>query len=182
LIQQIFLSGKELNRPHHSVEFNSYLEGLILFAAEFEGKLATETMLVEGINDSKAALEQTAALISQIHPGVAYIAIPTRPPAVERVKAPDEIVVNEAYHIFNEKGLKTELILGFEGSDTGYTGNAREDILNICAVHPIREDTMQQLLAKNHADFSLLEQLIQEQKIRQLSYKSMKYYLRKYGG
>jgi wyosine [tRNA(Phe)-imidazoG37] synthetase (radical SAM superfamily) len=177
-----FFIWKRLNRPHHDIEFNSYLKGLSRFAAEFKGKLATETMLVAGINDSTEALGQTAALISQIQPDMAYIAIPTRPPAVKWVKAPDELVVNESYHIFNEKGLKTELILGFEGSDTGYTGNAREDILNICAVHPIREDTMLKLLAKNHADFSLPEQLIQEQKISQLSYKSMKYYLRKYGG
>ena len=34
------------------------------------------------------------------------------------------------------------MLLGFEGSDTGFTGDAREDILNMSAVHPIREETM----------------------------------------
>jgi wyosine [tRNA(Phe)-imidazoG37] synthetase (radical SAM superfamily) len=177
-----FFIWKRLNRPHYNIEFNSYLKGLTRFAAEFEGKLATETMLVAGINDSAETLEQTAAFINQIQPHMAYIAIPTRPPAVNWVKAPDEAVINEAYQLFNEKGLKTELILGFEGSDTGFTGNAREDILNICAVHPIREDTMLKLLAKDHADISLLEQLIREKKIRQISYSSKQFYLRKNEG
>lgn len=177
-----FFIWKRLNRPHRDLEFKIYLKGLTMFAAEFEGKLATETMLVAGINDRTATLEQTAELISQVHPGTAYIAIPTRPPADKWVKAPNEIVINEAYQIFNEKGLKTELILGFEGSDAGFTGNAREDILNICAVHPIREDTMLELLAKDHADISLLEKMIHERKIRQLNYRSNKFYLRKYEG
>jgi hypothetical protein len=50
------------------------------------------------------------------------------------------------------------MLLGFEGSDTGFTGDAREDILNMSAVHPIREETMGEILRKNRADSSLPDQ------------------------
>ncbi|HCY00598.1 MAG TPA: radical SAM protein, partial [Bacteroidales bacterium] len=53
--------------------------------------------------------------------------------------------------------LNTELILGFEGTNTGYTGNAIDDILNISAVHPLREDTLNELLKKNNATFDVVK-------------------------
>jgi len=57
---------------------------------------------------------------------------------------PSETTINTAYQIFKEAGLNTELLIGFEGVNTGYTGNAIDDIMDMCAVHPIREDTMEE--------------------------------------
>lgn len=171
---------KSINRPHIRVNFRLYVEGLLKFSEEYKGKLVSETMLVSGINDMPEVLSHTAELASQINPQIAYISIPTRPPAVSSVTPPNEMAINEAYQIFTEKGLNTELILGFEGTNTGFTGNAKEDILNICAVHPIREDTMNELLAKDNADYEVVESLIREDKVQQLLYKSMKFYLRKH--
>jgi len=74
--------------------------------------------------------------------------------------------------------LNVELLLGFEGTNTGSTGNIIEDIVNICAVHPIREDTMQELLIKDHSDFSLVASLVHNKIIRVVEYKSMKFYIR----
>lgn len=171
---------KKINRPHSKIDFNAYCEGLLDFSKEYRGKLVTETMLVKGINDQTEILNQTASLIAKINPAIAYISVPTRPPALSTVEIPNEININLAYQIFIEKGLNAELILGFEGSDTGFTGNAEDDILNISAVHPIREDTMLELLNKNNAEFSLIERLLLENKIEQLTYKTKKFYLRKH--
>jgi wyosine [tRNA(Phe)-imidazoG37] synthetase (radical SAM superfamily) len=171
---------KSINRPHAGINFTHYIDGLLKFRNEYSGRLVTETMLVSGVNDSPDQINRTSALVSEINPSSAYIAVPTRPPAVKSVEAPDENAINMAYQLFIEKGLKAELLIGFEGSDTGFTGNVREDILNICAVHPIREDTMAEILKKDKADHQILDELIKEKKIRQLSYKSRKFYLRRY--
>ena len=169
-----------INRPFGSLDFNEHVKGLLQFSAEYKGKLVTETMLVQGINDNTAILNQTAGLIVQLKPFVAYLSIPTRPPALAWVKPPDETVINEAWQIFSDVGLNTELILGFEGTNTGYTGNAMEDIINICAVHPIREDTMKELLRKNNADPTILTTLIHGKYIQQVTYGSNKFYIRKF--
>lgn len=169
-----------INRPFGSLDFKEHVKGLLQFSAEYKGKLVTETMLVQGINDSTAILNQTAGLIAQLKPSVAYISIPTRPPALSWVKPPDETVINEAWQIFSDVGLNTELILGFEGINTGYTGNAMEDIINICTVHPIREDTMQELLRKDNADHTILTTLIHGEYIQQVTYGSNKFYIRKF--
>jgi wyosine [tRNA(Phe)-imidazoG37] synthetase (radical SAM superfamily) len=171
---------KAINRPFGSLDFKAHVEGLLNFSTEYKGKLVTETMLVQGINDSTATLKKTAGLIAQLKPAVAYIAIPTRPPALSWVKAPDETAINKAYQIFTEEGLNTELILGFEGTNTGFTGNAMEDIINISTVHPIREDTMLELLRKNNADPTILTTLVQGKYIQQIKYGLNTFYIRKF--
>jgi DNA helicase IV len=73
-----------------------------------------------------------------------------------------------------------ELLAGFEGTDTGSTGNAYDDILNITAVHPLREDTMMELLRKNNADNSVIETLIEKRLIKGVNYDGKIYYMRSY--
>lgn len=171
---------RTINRPSFELDFEKHVEGLLQFSTEYKGKLMTETMLVQGVNDSPAILRKTARLISQINPSIAYISVPTRPPAFSQVKAPDELVINEAFQIFSEKGQKVELLLGFEGTNAGYTGNAIEDIINICTVHPIREDTMLELLINDNADSSVLNSLIVGKYVRQVQYNSKYFYIRQF--
>ncbi|MGD9995222.1 MAG: radical SAM protein [Salinivirgaceae bacterium] len=171
---------KTINRPHPSLSFSQYKENLITFASEFKGTLVSETMLVQAVNDAEQSLEQTAQLIKTINPKTAFISIPIRPPAIKTVSIPDEETLNLAYQIYTETGLNTELILGFEGTNTGFTGNIYEDILNICTVHPIREETMQELLAKNNASFSVVNSLMHNHLIREVHYQEKRFYVRQF--
>ena len=139
---------KKINRPADKIDFEMYVKGLITFSNVYKGKLVSETMLVKGLNDTPEELNQVVTVLKSVQPSIAYISVPTRPPAVKSVLPPDEEDINLAYQLFSENQLKTELILGFEGTDTGFTGNAIDDILNICSVHPIRQDTMDELLKK----------------------------------
>lgn len=169
-----------INWPCRLLNFEDHVTGILQFSSEFKGKLMTETMLVSGINDSLDTIDQTSQLIAQINPNTAFLSVPTRPPAIPTVKAPDEQIITEAYKIFSGKGIQTELLLGFEGTHTGYTGNAIEDIVNICTVHPIREDTLQELLIKNHADNTLLDTLIKGNYIKKVQYQSESFYIRQF--
>jgi wyosine [tRNA(Phe)-imidazoG37] synthetase (radical SAM superfamily) len=136
--------------------------------------------MVEGVNDGAELLQHNASLIATIKPATAYLSIPTRPPAMRSVKKPDEEAINRAYQIYTDAGLHCELLLGFEGSDTGFTGDAREDILNMSAVHPIREETMGEILRKNRADSSLPDQLVREKEIREVIYQDKKFWIRNF--
>ena len=119
-------------------------------------------MLVQGINDSVPMLEQNVKFISSINPETAYLSIPVRPPAEEKINPVREEILNEAWQIYKNAGINTELLAGFEGTDTGSTGNAYDDILNITAVHPLREDT------------------IGERLIKEVKYDGKSYYVRSY--
>ncbi len=169
---------RSINHPHKHLQWEPLQKGLDDFAKVYQGTLVTETMLVEGINDAPEVLRHNAARIASLNPYKAYLTIPIRPPASSKVHPPTEQVITEAYQIYDEQGLKTELLLGFEGTDTGFTGNAEEDILNISAVHPIREDTMAELLRKNKANPELVDRLVEEKKIKVVSFNGKNFFLR----
>ncbi len=169
---------QRLNRPAEGLAFRSLLDGLSLFSAVYRGELRTESMLCEGVNDSEESLRGIADIISSLAHGKSYISIPIRPPAEKGVMPPGPETVNIAWQIFREAGIETELLTGFEGVDTGFTGNIYEDILNITAVHPLREDLLRELLAKNGADFSIVESLISQRLMRCSLYQGKKNYLR----
>jgi wyosine [tRNA(Phe)-imidazoG37] synthetase (radical SAM superfamily) len=171
---------KLVNRPISTIRFQDYIKGLLNFSREFKGKLVTETMLVKDLNDNPDIIEQIAALIARINPYTAYISIPIRPPAIKTVSIPESYNLNEAYQIFLENRIHTELISGFEGTNTGYTGNIIEDIINICTVHPIREDTMEELLKKDKAEPEIVESLLRKNLIQKITYKDKIFYLRKF--
>lgn len=140
----------------------------------------TETMLVNGVNDSKNALKQTAELLYSIQPDIAYLSIPIRPPAVSSVRVPSESAIIEAHQILSEKNIQTEFLLGFEGTNTGYTGNIIEDIVDMCTVHPIREDTMMELLKKDNVTPDILTILIEQKYIKAVQYNLKTFYIRRF--
>ncbi|HEM61046.1 MAG TPA: radical SAM protein, partial [Chloroflexi bacterium] len=72
---------RRVDRPHGSLSLDAILAGLRKFASAFPGELATETMLVRGVNDRPEYLVEVADFLSRLHPYAAYLAVPTRPPA-----------------------------------------------------------------------------------------------------
>ena len=167
-----------INRPHRSLRINEILDGIIGFSKEFEGRLITETMLVDGYVDN---LEDIADFLSKLRPCKAYIAIPTRPPAENWVKPASEGIVNRAFNIFS-KSLgedKVEYLIGYEGSSFALTGDVEEDLLSIMSVHPMREDGVGEVLRKANADWSIIDKMLNEKKIIRLEYDGHTYYMRK---
>lgn len=169
-----------INRPDSNLDFECYRESVIDFSVKYSGKLMTETMLVSGVNDSQNALKQTAELLYSIQPDIAYLSIPIRPPAVSSIKIPSESAMIEAHQILSEKNIQVEFLLGFEGTDTGYTGNIIEDIVDMCTVHPIREDTMMELLTKDNATPDILTSLIEQKYIKAVQYNLNTFYIRRF--
>jgi wyosine [tRNA(Phe)-imidazoG37] synthetase (radical SAM superfamily) len=168
-----------LNRPHESLRWNAVLDGMLDFARYFKGRLATETMLVQGVNDDPAHLRQVAQFVSLLNPDTAYLAIPTRPPGREGICAPPEAILNEAYQIFDRKIAKVELLIGDEGDAFAFTGDVAEDVLSITAVHPMAEDALRGLLGKAHADWDVIQKMIEAGRIIKLRHNGKSFYMRR---
>lgn len=173
---------KRMNQPVRESDLKNILKGIQEFAKAYNGKLHTETMLVGGVNDNQDQLNQTALFIASLHSQTSYISIPIRPPAVKSAKAPDEEKLVKAWQIFRNCGLETEMLTGFEGTDTCATGNAYEDILNITAVHPLREDALHELLRKNTASIQVLQSLMKQGLILEIDHNGWKFYIRRLFG
>jgi len=169
---------KRINRPHEKISLNEIMDGMLDFSERFNGKLITETMLIDGI-DYENELLKISDFLEELDPDVAYIGIPIRPPAEEYVLPAREETINKAYQIFSKKLKKVELLIGYEGDEFSSTGNFEEDLLSIVSVHPMREDALMKFLEKENRSMKDVEELIDEGKIVVLDYEGHKFYFRK---
>ena len=167
------------NRPHRSLRLGKILKGISEFAHTFNGELATETMLIQAINDNAEELGNIADFIAGLKPDKSYIAIPTRPPTEKWAKPATEHMINMAYQIFKEKFIDVEYLIGYEGNAFAFTGNFEEDLLSITSVHPMREDGVNEFLKKAKADWSVVKKLITEDKLIEIEYEGKKFYMRR---
>ena len=174
------VTWRKINKPYKSLVLKDILNGIRSFKKNFKGKLVTETMLIKGVNDTLNEFVELADYIKTISPDIAYLAIPARPPAFKTAIPVDESKINEAYHIFSKKLAAVEYLTGYEGNAFSSTGNLKEDILSITAVHPMREDAIEELLKRNNASFNLVHELLEKNLIRRTNYHGKNYYIRKF--
>lgn len=171
---------RRIDRPHKHLRFESILEGMRIFAQEYQGELATETMLVQGFNDEPDDLCKIADFLVDLGPKCSYLSIPTRPPAMKGIKAPGEDGINRAYQIFHDIiGERVEYLIGYEGNDFACTGDAIQDLLSITSVHPMREDALDRYLERSNASWDDVRRLILENLMIETQYSGQKFFMRR---
>lgn len=173
---------RRINRPQGTLQLAPILDGMLEFAKAYRGELATETMLVDGVNDSKGHLKEVADFLTRLGSITAYLSIPTRPPAERWVQPPSEEVINRAYQILSKRLDQVEYLIGYEGNAFAFTGNAKEDLLSITAVHPMREEAVNEFLSRARADWPIVCELIGENQLVETTYGGKRFYMRKLRG
>lgn len=170
---------RRMNRPKPTLRLDAILGAAVEFAMVFEGELVTETMLVQGLNDERDCLSETADFLTRLQPAKAYLSIPTRPPTEKWVEPTAEESINRAYQIFTEQLETVECLIGYEGREFTLTGNPIDEILSITAVHPMRADALEDFLLQAQADWSIIEQLLKQARLVELNYHKKRFYLRR---
>ena len=153
---------RAIDRPHGKLSLDQIMDGMLAFRRDFKGTLVTETMMIKGMNDSDVAIMEISRFLSRLQPDIAYLAIPTRPPADKNIRPADPEAINFAYQIINGYVDKVELLTGYEGNAFSFSGNVHNDILNITAVHPMRHDAVYEILNKAGADWHLVEKMLKK--------------------
>ncbi len=170
---------RRMDRPHRALKLQAILQGILDFSKDFKGVLVTETMLLAGINDGESTLLAIAEFLEKVNPAVAYISVPTRPPAEKWAALPSEKSINRAYQIFSAKVKRVELLVGYEGDSFDFTGNVERDLLAIAAVHPMREVAVRQFLQQAQESWAVVERLIDQGKLVKTEYLGNNFYLRR---
>ena len=171
---------RRINQPDKHLNLQEILSAMLSFADDFDGFLATETMLLEGINTDDAKISKLAEFLQQLAPDKAYLAIPTRPTAEQGIVAPDAEKLNHIYQTLNQSIPEVELLTGYEGNAFASSGDLKKDLLAITAVHPMRKEAVQTLLNKTKTSWNIVRDLIERNELRELEYNGNTFYLRAY--
>jgi wyosine [tRNA(Phe)-imidazoG37] synthetase (radical SAM superfamily) len=167
-----------INGPHRRLRLRQVLDGMRDFASEYDGVLATETMLLASLNDGEATLRATASFVSELGPSKAYIAVPTRPPAERWVRPASEAVLTRAYEVFRGLQGQVDLLVEYEGDSFAVTGGVREELLAIVAVHPLRKQAVERLLERAGADWAVVAPMIENGELVETAYGGQRYLMR----
>jgi wyosine [tRNA(Phe)-imidazoG37] synthetase (radical SAM superfamily) len=172
---------RKVNRPYRSISLPSILEGMRDFSKRFRGKLISETMLIDGVNDNEDEILGIAEILRALGSGKAYVAVPTRPPAEQFVRPASERTLNLAYQALSSALGKerVEFLMGFEGDAFTSTGNVEADLLAITSVHPMRKDAVEHFLKRTNTDWSIMNKLIAERKLIALAHSGHTFYMRR---
>lgn len=168
-----------INRPHRRLKLDTILDGILAFSNRFPGELTTETMLIQGINDTAEELSKIGDFIRVLNSTKSYITVPTRPPAESWTVPASERSIAAAYQIFTEKSINAELLTGYEGSSFAFTGDVEQDVLSITSVHPMKREGIDAFLAKAGEEWDSIEKLISEGKLVEIQYRGSYFYMRK---
>jgi wyosine [tRNA(Phe)-imidazoG37] synthetase (radical SAM superfamily) len=173
---------RRVNRPHGRLRLGDALQGGLRFSRRFRGTLATETLLVAGLNDDETQVDELGRYLQALEPDVAYLSIPTRPPAEACVRPPGDDVVFRAWQLLSERlaGTRVELLLGHEGNAFATTGDARADILSITAVHPMREDAVADILARTGEGWPVVEDLLADGRLARREHGGRTFFVRRF--
>ncbi len=170
---------RRINRAPKPLELEAILEGMLGFATTFGGELATESMLVQGMNSSVAEIEGIADFLVELKPNIAYLAVPTRPPAKKAMAIPSEQAINAAYQILSQRLARVEYLIGYEGNAFASSGDVEGDLLGITLVHPMREEAVTEFLRKSGGDWGVVEKLVNDGSLIELEYRGSRFYVRK---
>lgn len=171
---------QQLNRPHEALHLDKILDGIRQFARQFPGLLVSETMLIEGINDNEESVAGVADFLQELGVSRAYLSIPTRPTAETDIRGPGEVSVNRAYQLLASRVPHVEYLIGYEGDRFAFTGDVRQDLLSITAVHPMRESAVAELLTRADQNWSLVEELIRAGMLKEVDYLGKHYFVRRF--
>jgi len=172
---------RRLNRPHPGLRLPTILNGIRLFASNFLGTLASETMLVAGINDDPARLEGTAGFLQEAGITEAWLAVPIRPTAVPGVAAPEAAGVAEASRIFRRHLAQVSCLSEDEEGSFSSAGDVVRDLLGVCAVHPMREAAVRALLERAAAPWSVVEDLTAAGRLVEIRHRGQRFYAHRPG-
>lgn len=170
---------RSVDRPHRHLSLPAILAGIRTFAETFRGRLVTESMLVAGCNDAEGHLLDLATFLADIRPQTAYLSVPTRPPAEDWVRPPNEESLARAVAIVESKGLRVECLAGYEGDDFAHSGDAVADVLATTAVHPMREEALREFLRQADKDWAVVGRLVADGMLRRVSYRDQVFYVRR---
>jgi wyosine [tRNA(Phe)-imidazoG37] synthetase (radical SAM superfamily) len=170
---------RRINRPHNAIKLSRILDGMLAFAKTFSGKLVTETMLINGLNDNDACMKGVAGFLHALQPSQAYLSIPTRPPAQKQVRGPDEAALNRIYQLLADKVKQVEYLIGYEGDAFASTGDVEKDILSITAVHPMRKEAVRKMLFLAGSSWEVVDRLLARGDLAETKYDGHVFYLRR---
>ena len=159
-------SLQRINRPHHSLNIDTYIDGLRLFRDEYPGRIWLEVFIIPGYNDNKTDLSLLKESFRKIRPDRIQLNTLDRPGTISDLRAATH---SELQHIINYWQLPNVEIISRVGGlkeNITYRSDTGTAILEIVSRRPCTIDDLSEILGLPTSGISkYLDALVSENKI-----------------
>lgn len=169
-----------INQPFSDLELKSLLDGIRDFTKHYSGNVITETMFVQGLNDSPYSINNISEFISKLKIERSYLALPVRPPALMNLKAASMSVIDFALGVFGNNNIPATSLIQDTALDFSHTNNFIEELLSIISVHPMNRDAVDVLLKKANLGWTVMKGLLDRNEVVEVKYAGKKFYQRNF--
>ncbi len=168
------ITFKKINRPHKSISFDSYVDGLISFSKNFKCKIWMEFMMVKGINDDEESLRKIKEIFNRISYDRLYINLPMRPPAEDWVTVPEKGKIELAQNILG--GISLDFL-----EEEDFYSSIEDDleaILSIIKRHPMNQHEIESFLDQRKCENKneIFEKLEKDENVEKVQYFGLNVY------
>jgi wyosine [tRNA(Phe)-imidazoG37] synthetase (radical SAM superfamily) len=125
---------RRINRPHHSLNVASVINGLKSFRELFSGQLWLEVMLIKGFNDKSEELSRIKNVISEIRPDRVHLNTVIRPPSevyAEPLSYTEMLAIRDLF------GAGCKIIAEFHGKRHNEVKDVEESIIEMAKRRPV---------------------------------------------
>jgi len=170
--QEIF---RRINRPHHSLNVDSVINGLKSFRELYSGQVWLEIMLIKDFNDTSQELSRIKNAISEIRPDRVHLNTVIRPPSEIFAKPISTAGMMAIKYFFGED---CEVISPFNGKRRTEKFDIEDSIIEMTKRRPITIIDISYVLGISEANAEkVVEGLKLKDKFKEMQYKGKKYYL-----
>jgi wyosine [tRNA(Phe)-imidazoG37] synthetase (radical SAM superfamily) len=164
-----------INRPHPELTVELMVEGLKLLRKEFRGQIWLEVMIVKNINDSIDELKKIADALHDINPDRVQINSVFRPAAERAIEPALMETLELAKVLFGEKA---EIIEEFRSDrHNAVVDDIKGSIVQLIKRRPCTAGDISKSLGIHESVLaSHLEILLQEQRIKEVIHRGIKFY------
>jgi len=160
------LSFRRINRPYQKLNVPEYIQGLIDFRKEYQGKIWLEVLIIPGLNDNKENLLALKEAFLKIQADEIQLNTLDRPGAIDEIRAATHKELQDIVDFWGMDIVKIIAAAPNRKKIVSYRGDTETAILETIKRRPCTLEDMHQILALHASEINkYLDILEHENKI-----------------
>lgn len=157
---------EKINVPAKGLTIDKYIQGLVDFRKEFQGKIWLEIFILPGFNDDETELSKLKKAILKINPDRVQLNTLDRPGRVEKLQPASPEKLNQIINFWNLRNVEIIARAPERKNLAAYRKDVESAILGTIARRPCTADDLVQILGTHINEINkYLETLESEHKI-----------------
>ncbi|MBZ0181434.1 MAG: radical SAM protein [Melioribacteraceae bacterium] len=164
-----------INRPHRRLSYDVILAGIREFSKKYKGILTTDTMLIEGYNDSDLEIEKLTDYIKTINAEKHYFQTMIYPTVQSNVESPNKEKMEKITAIIKEQVPNSVMLCCPETNEFFATNDFENELLGLLELHPVNREAVINYSTANGGNL-VLQNLLDNNLIKEVYQNNRKYY------